>query len=442
MNETLLIIIFLLAANGFFVAAEFALVKVRKHRLQAMAADKRFGAALAERMRADVEQYLAACQLGITMASLGLGWVGELAVAALLEPVFAMFSLPEKTVHTISFLIGFILFSSLHIVIGEQVPKTWAIRVAEDMVRWCAHTLYAFYLIVFPLNWLLNKAAASILAMFNVQPETHADVFTDREIQGIIASSSEHGEMEQSKAERLSNLFGFEERTVGRVMIPRSEVTMLDLSVSVEDNLAILHESSHSRLPLINGRIESPVGVILVKELYKTLLLKGAIPWDDLQSLSREPLVIPESHRIAMLFETMRGQRDHMALVVDEYGQFIGLVTLEDLIEEIVGEISDETDKEDNQYVINETDEGWQANGLTPLTDIEKTIGLVVPDSLNANTVSGLLMQNLGRMPEVGDLLKHDHYEISVISVESNHVGEVAIRDIGEEENNSEDTET
>ncbi len=441
MNETLLIIILLLTANGFFVAAEFALVKVRKHRLQAMAADKRFGAALAEHMRSDVEKYLAACQLGITMASLGLGWVGEPAVAALLEPVFAMFSLPEKTVHTISFLIGFVLFSSLHIVIGEQVPKTWAIRVAEDMVRWCAHTLYAFYILVFPLNWLLNKAAASILSLFNVKPETHADVFTDREIQGIIASSSEHGEMEQNKADMLSNLFGFDERTVGRVMVPRSEVTMLDLSSTVEENLAIVRESSHSRLPLINGRVESPVGVILVKELYKKLLLKGEIPWDDLESLARQPLVIPESHRIAMLFETMRSQRDHMALVVDEYGQFIGLVTLEDLIEEIVGEINDETDIDLNHYLINKTDEGWQMNGLTTLADAEKTIGLVVPDTFNANTISGLLMQELGRMPEVGDMLKHGQFEIKVLSVESNHVSEVSIYDTGEEETISEEPE-
>ena len=204
-------------------------------------------ARLTLRIQANLESYLAACQLGITMASLGLGWVGEPAVAALLEPLFSMWGVPETVLHTAAFVIGFLIFSSLHIVIGEQVPKTFAIRRAEPVAVRCAYPLHATYLLVYPLNWLLNASSRSILSLFKVEEVSHADVLSNEELQGMVQTSGEHGEIEHNKADMLHNLFEFDQRNVGRVMIPRSSLNVLDVSTPPERNLAILRDSGHSR---------------------------------------------------------------------------------------------------------------------------------------------------------------------------------------------------
>ena len=422
-----LTIVALLAANGFFVAAEFALVKARRMRLQAMAAEGRFGAVRAEMMRANVEPYLAACQLGITMASLGLGWVGEPAVAHLLEPVFAALEMPVATVHTVSFLIGFVVFSSLHIVVGEQVPKTWAIRVAEPMACGCAWPLQLWYWFAWPLNWLLNGATASVLSLFGIAPSGHGDVYTDRELLGMIEASSEHGAIDANKAAMLSNMFAFDERSVSRVMIPHTDVDVLTLGASDEVNRRALR-TGHSRFPLIDPGMAAPVGVVLAKSIYLHMLDTGTIDFSNLQEIALEPVVVPETLKVATLFETMRSQRVHMAIVVDEYGQFVGVVTLEDLLEEIVGEIHDEFDEADVPYAIHADGDRWLAHGLTPLGDVERAVGLAVPDSLSANTLSGLLMQRLGRMPQVGDSIEEGAFILTVTAVDQHRVSEVELR--------------
>ena len=432
---TVVAIVLLLLANGFFVAAEFALVKARSFRIDALAADGRFGAKLTQKVQRKLEAYLAACQLGITMASLGLGWVGEPAVEALLRPLFDSMELTEKVVHTTSFLVGFILFSSLHIVVGEQVPKTFAIRKAEPVSLWVAYPLHAFYLLVYPLNWALNRASGGILALFNVEEATHADVFSDEELRGLISVSTEHGELRGKKAEMLSNLFAFDERTVGRVMIPSGDVYVLDLQATPQENSEVLRVSGHSRFPLVDGDPSHPVGVVLAKEIYASVLEGAPSPLERLKEFSRAPLIVPEALRIARLFETMRSKRAHMALVVDEYGEFVGVVTLEDLLEEIVGDIADETDEDTSKYAIDALDENnWRAHGLASLADVQRATGLVVPPDLGANTLSGLFMQRLGRMPAVGDQITEKDYRLSVEAMEANRVDQVRLEKLSPHE--------
>ena len=229
-SYNLVAIVILLAANGFFVAAEFALVKARGFRIESLANEGRSSAKLTLRMQHNLEAYLAACQLGITMASLGLGWVGEPAVAALLEPLFLSMGVPETILHTSAFIVGFLIFSSLHIVVGEQVPKTLAIRKAEPVSLWVAYPLHFTYLVVFPLNWLLNTSTRKILSLFKVAEATHAEVYSNEELKGMVATSQEHGELGSDKAEMLRNLFEFDQRHVGRVMIPRTSLKLLDIS--------------------------------------------------------------------------------------------------------------------------------------------------------------------------------------------------------------------
>ncbi len=423
----LLLAVFLLAANGFFVAAEFALVKAKPFRIESAADAGSRAARLTVHIQKQIEPYLAACQLGITMASLGLGWVGEPTVAALLEPVLEPLGLSDAALHTIAFLVGFLVFSSLHIVVGEQVPKTMAIRKAEAMSIGIAYPLQVSYWLFFPLTWLLNKASASILRLFKFEEATHGDVLTDTELRGLVDVSAEHGHLHIDKAEMIHNVFKFDERAVSRVMIPRIETGVLRLDAPVESNLAVMREQGHSRFPVVEGERDNLVGIVLMVDLTRALFGGEQAPWSNLSNFVRQPLVVPETLKVSRLFDVMRSERAHMACVVDEYGTFAGIVTLEDLLEEIVGEIADETDVSAQVFPVEESDGHWVAHGLASLADIERLTGFTVPDTYKANTVSGLVMRNLQRIPELGDVVEIRGYRFTVEEIKGRRVERVMI---------------
>jgi len=432
MDDTLvnlLAVVVLLAANAFFVAAEFALVKVRGVRVESLATDGSASARLTVLMLGQLEPHLAACQLGITMASLGLGWVGEPAVAALIEPMLASAGMVEH-VHTISFAVGFLIFSSLHIVIGEQVPKTLAIRKPEPVSLAIAYPLRGFYLLCYPLNWTLNRASNLVLSLLGVRSVGHEEALTGAELSSLADTAHTHGSIQEHQASMVRNVFQFDERPVSRVMAPRREVDILDLANSAEENIKLVRETQHSRLPVIDGDWDNVLGVVLLKDLLELLLSDEPDPWSSLRGIVRAPLVVPESQRVARLFETMRTERAHMAFVLDEYGEFVGLVTLEDLLEEIVGDIEDEFDQPGEAISLRVTDDGWIAHGLFPLSDLERATGLRVDLDLDANTLSGLVMRRLERLPEPGDVIEEDGFEITVQSVKSRRVELAVIREL------------
>jgi magnesium and cobalt exporter, CNNM family len=434
----------LLVANGFFVAAEFSLVKARQFRVKVSADAGNVAARLTLRIQHNLEAYLAACQLGITMASLGLGWVGEPAVAALLEPMFHSLGIPDNILHTTAFVVGFLIFSSLHIVVGEQVPKTFAIRKAEPVAIWCAYPLHISYLLVWPLNYLLNKTSRGILALFGVAEATHGEVLSDAELRGLVVTSKEQGEMHHQKADMLRNLFDFDQRQVSRVMIPRTNIKVLDVNADPEANLEVIRHSPHSRFPVIDSlEGEAIVGVLLVKDLQHRVLSGQSDPWANIREIAREPLIVPENQQAAILFEHMRSERAHMALVIDEYGAFVGVVTMEDLLEEIVGEIHDETDSlAVNLEVVEIAENVWEADGLVSLNDLEKTIGFEPPAGADVNTLSGLFMRQFERVPEEADEFTLSGFEFVVVSVEEHRVGKARITRLadagGSEENKTE----
>ena len=398
---------------------------------------------MTQKIQQNLEAYLAACQLGITMASLGLGWVGEPTMAALLEPILHSIGLSEHMIHTVAFITGFLIFSSLHIILGEQVPKTFAIRKPEPMSLLVAYPLRWLFIAVYPLNWLLNRASGWILKQFGVKEATHADIFTGAEIKGLVETSREHGEIEHSQASMLNNLFEFDHRQVGRVMIPTSSMNVLDISAAAEDNLKIIRESGHSRFPVIDSNNNDSIkGLLLTKDIYSALMDGEQEPWKDLTKYCREPLVIPETQRVAHLFDLMRNRRAHMAFVVDEYGEFNGIITLEDLLEEIVGEIHDETDTVNNDIDIQSLgDNQWEADGLISITDLERASGYRAEDTLDANTLSGLFLHHLQRMPEVDDTIQDQGFEFRALTITDRRVGRVTIEKLPEpsnvEENNS-----
>lgn len=423
---TLIQIILLLAINAFFVAAEFALVKAKQVRLTQLSEQSATGR-LTYQIHQNIEPYLAACQLGITMASLGLGWVGEPFVAALIQPAFEAMNIPAEVMHTAAFLIGFIIFSALHIVVGEQVPKNLAIREPEPVALWVAWPLRAFFLMVYPLSRLLDQVAASILKAMGVRPASHLEVFTDEEIKGIIDQSVACGEMGSQKADMLTNLFQLEHRTARELMTPRNHIDFLDIEHDADSLLAKILETQHSRFPVVEGGFEQVHGVVIVKDLYRELLSGDEQPWGHLKDFCRPVLMLPDSLSATQLFEQMRGSQSHMAMVVDEYGEILGLVTLEDVLEELVGDIADELDEALVDYPIEQTEAGWQAHGLAELDEVRKATGLSLEAELQAQTLSGLFMERLGRMPEVGDELIEGELCLVVTAVQDRRVESVSI---------------
>lgn len=422
-------IVALLLANAFFVAAEFALVKAKNFRLQVAADSGSRAARLTVNMQQNLESYLAACQLGITMASLGLGWIGEPAVAALLDPLFRQWSLPDDLIHQISFLVGFLIFSSLHIVLGEQVPKSYGIRQSERVSIWVAYPLMFFYVIAYPLTWLLDRASQATLSLFGVKEGTHADVLTLDEIKDVVATSRTHGKITDRRALMLRNLMELGDRPVAWVMVPRKEVKRLDLGNSNESNFNLIRDTGHSRFPLVETDDDANVlGIVLIKDLHYATMTGDASPVSHLRDFCRDVLVIPERQSVARAFETLRSRSEHMAVVADEYGEYAGIVTIEDLLEEVVGEITDEKDERRIHYFFEKlTENTWLVDGGMTLADAQREFKLEIDRDTEVNTISGLFMERLGRIPQIDDCIEIGDISMRVQLVEDRHATRVEV---------------
>ena len=430
---SLIAVLALLAANAFFVAAEFALVKVRGFQLNQALMDGRQAAALSIRMHRNLDAYLAACQLGITMASLGLGWVGEPAVAALLEPGLSRFGVSEQSLHTISFLVGFLLFSSLHIVIGEQVPKTYAIRKAQPVTLLLAYPLLWFYWMVFPLNWLLDRANAAVLRLIGVAEAPHHEIISEDEISSIVEHSEAHGEIEEKTADIIRKAFRFDDQTVREVMVPWTDVATLSLSAEPSANRAIVLETMHSRFPVMDAAGDV-VGVLATKDLITALLSQEEGVWASIESRLRAPLVVPRSLLISSLLERMRSTRTRLAIVIDEDGNYIGIASLEDMLEEIVGEIEDEWDTDEAEGPVVETASGWIVSGQLQLQQIASMLELDLPAEQGVTTIGGWVMAKLGHLPRQGDQIREARHDFIVAKMKGRRVEKVSISRVKEKQ--------
>jgi CBS domain containing-hemolysin-like protein len=407
-------IVLLLAANAFFVAAEFALVKVRGLRVKSLADAGSARAQLTLRILTQIEAYLAACQLGITMASLGLGWVGEPAVSALLEPLFRLAGMPDQVLHTVSFLVGFLIFSSLHIVVGEQAPKTLAIREPEAMSLWVALPLHAFYLLVFPLNGALNRASRGILRAFGVPDSSHLEVVSGQELRGLIGVSRQAGAMRKLESDMLGGILDLAEVEVGEIMTHRKSMTTICADLPIDEAVRFVREQPFTRYPLWRGDPDTIVGVLHAKDLLAAVHLAGSAAAElDLVQLASPPWFIPDTTSLRHQLSAFRQRRAHLALVVDEYGTLQGLVTLEDIIEEIVGDIRDEKDVE-VAGVRTEADGSVLVEGHVTLRDLNRQFDWRLPDE-EAATVAGLVIHLAGRIPEVGQRFELAGFRFEVL---------------------------
>lgn len=395
-----------------------------------MAAENRFGARLSQEILNNIEAYLACCQLGITMASLGLGWVGEPTVAALLEPLLVPLGMPEQTIHLTAFLIGFLVFSSLHIVVGEQVPKTLAIREPEPVSQWIAYPLYVSFVVFYPLNWLLNNASRSILRMLGVKESSHHDILTDDEIDGLVAVAAEHGEMQQRQAEFIHNLFLFGKLEVADIMIHRTNMCSLDSSNSPDQMVAEALASPYTRLPVWEDKPENIVGMIHVKDLLRAIQGAGGdVTKVDIKSIVTKPWFVPDSTTLTDQLNAFLKRKAHFALVVDEYGEVQGLVTLEDIIEEIVGDIADEHDIE-IQGVRPQPDGSVNVDGSVAVRDINRAMDWDLPDE-EATTIAGFVIREARMIPEPDQAFAFHNFRFHVLGKNKNRITALRITPLG-----------
>jgi CBS domain containing-hemolysin-like protein len=416
---SLVVAFLLLAANAFYVAAEFALVKARGFRIDALVEENAFGAVLTQKLLKNIEAYLACCQLGITMASLGLGWVGEPTVAAIVRPLFEPFGMPEDTIHLIAFLIGFLVFSSLHIVIGEQVPKTFAIRNPEPVSLWIAYPLHWSFLLLYPLNWLLNNASRNVLRAFGVKEVSHHEVLTGAEIESIVEVSVEHGQLEASVRDRLRGSFDLRELTVADVMIHRKNIKSLDIDLPPREIIAQAMSSPHTRLPLWKDEPDNIVGILHARDLLRAISEHGRDGF-HVQEVKRAPWFTPmQTSAEDQLAEFLR-RREHFAVVVDEYGALMGLVTLEDILEEIVGDIKDEHDIA-VQGVRPQPDGSVNVDGAVPIRDLNRAMNWDLPDE-EAVTVAGLVIHEAQAIPDPGQRFAFHGYRFQVLRRQRNQL--------------------
>jgi CBS domain containing-hemolysin-like protein len=424
MNDTLaslLIALSLLAANAFFVAAEFALVKSRGFRINAMAEQNRFAARLLQKMLGNIEAYLACCQLGITMASLGLGWVGEPTVAALLEPVMIPLGMSDATLHFTSFLVGFLVFSSLHIVIGEQVPKTLAIREPVPVSQWIAYPLYVSYLLFYPLNWLLNTVSRWILRMLGVREGSQQEILTDVEIEGLVEVSAEHGKMEEGEAEYIQNVFRFGDLAVSDVMVHRTGMVTVNADDPPEQIVNAVLKAEYTRIPLWRDKPENIIGILHAKDLLRALQAAGDdLSTIDVKAIARPPWFVPNVRPLSEQIKAFRRRKTPFALVVDEYGELMGLVTLEDILEEIVGDITDEHDVA-VPGVRPQPDGSVNVDGGVPIRDLNRVMDWNLPDD-EATTIAGLVIHEARSIPEPGQTFTFHGFRFRVLRRDRNRI--------------------
>lgn len=427
----LLLVMFFVLLNGFFVAAEFAIVKVRSTRI-AQLEDRR--GRVAQKIVANLDAYLSATQLGITLASLALGWIGEPAIVKLLTPLFAYLGMPEWMNHVVGVVIAFSLITFLHIVLGEMAPKSWAIRQAESVTLWTAKPLDWFYILFRPFIYILNSSANFILKMFGVEfNETH-QAHTEEEIRMLIAQSHKSGVIDKTELALFDNVFDFSDRVAREVMVPRVKMVCLYDSQSFAENLELIKGAPHTRFPLCGRDKDDIKGIVHIRDVYQRMT-DGEEP--DLSGLARPVTVVPETMEVKDILRQLQKRRAGMAIVVDEYGGTAGLLTTEDIIEEIFGEIQDEFDNE--QPHIMQAGQNTSIDAGLLIDDVNELLHIQIEDMDN-DTIGGWLFSQLEKVPKVGDKVAFGAWLFTVEEMDQLRISRILVSPIAQENQSSEET--
>lgn len=410
----LLLALLFIIANGFFVAAEFSIIKVRPTQLAEMAAAGSTRARMARRIIRRLDSYLSATQLGVTLASLALGWVGEPVFEGLIQPRLAFLGVYSVGVaHTIAASIAFILISSLHIIFGELGPKYLAIDKTLGTALWSAHLLRAFYVLMFPIIWMLNRTTNAILRLIGIGSSGDTEAHSQEELRLILAHSEKAGILSEENREIIEGVFQFSKRTARQIMVPRTDVSVLSTLKSIEENLEIIRTTRHTRYPLCDGTLDQTIGLIHVKDLFLAQL-RG--PGRTMMELKRDVLFVPENSTVEALLSQFIEHKTHMAIVLDEYGGASGIVSLENITEELFGQIQDEFDRERPE--IEPLGNGrYRVRGDYLIEDLADRLKVDVGEPAE-ETIGGFVAARLG--PEVvpGDRTQLGELSIEVLDAE------------------------
>ncbi|PYJ11307.1 MAG: hypothetical protein DMF06_03060 [Verrucomicrobia bacterium] len=421
----------LVVANGFFVAAEFALVKVRGSQLDALETEGNRRAGVARQVISNLDAYLSACQLGITLASLGLGWVGEPFLARMLQPFFKLASIESPAViQATSFVLAFFTITFLHIVLGEQAPKILAIRKALGTSMAISPPLRWFYFLFRPAIWFLNASSNWVLKhLFRIDPVTEGEVsHSEEELRLILDQSEKSDEVSSLGRDLLVNILDLRERVVRDIMTPRGEVVFLDMEQSFEENAKKAFESRHTRFPLCRGHLDDTIGLIHIKELAPMM----RDPQPDLLRIKRDLIPVPEMLSLEKLLNLFLAKHAHLAIVVDEYGGTVGMVTLENVLEEIVGDIQDEFDTEKAEFrKINDNE--FSIDGAVGLYELQDLAGLEL-ESADVSTIGGYVTHLLGHLPKQGEQVRIENYLVTISQTDGRRVGQLHFRKLSDAE--------
>ena len=427
-----LIVFLLVLANGFFVASEFSLVGVRRSRIVTLANAGDARAKLLLSLVDNLNAYISATQLGITLASLALGWIGEPAVAHLLEiPLKGRIS--DTLLHTIAFTVAFSIITFLHIVIGELAPKTLALERAEKTALAIAWPMQLFYKVFrWPIR-LLDWAGTRTVRLFGLRPTSdHASIYTEDELRQLIDAARRSGHLEKHEQELINSVFEFADAAVREAMIPRIAVHALPVNATLEETRDAFRKLGYSRLPVYRDQVDDIVGILFRRDLEPFLM--GEANDFHVEALLHKPQFIPASVRLGAALKQMQTSRAHLAIVVDEHGGLEGIVTLEDLLEEIVGEINDEFDEEVRAQIIREPNGTYLLSGMLTVRDANRQLNLDLPEHGGYTTLAGFLLAHSGRLLKEGDAVEHDGIRFKVEVVDRRRIRRVRITPVGKKQ--------
>ena len=430
----LAVVFILVLANAFFVGAEFALVSLRRSRIAGLVAAGHKRATLLLRITEDLTGYISACQVGVTLASLALGWIGENTIAQLLNPVTDLIlSGVASTVaaHSTAVAIAFVVITYLHLVLGEFVPKALALERTEKIALAVARPMEIFYRVFKAPIWLINKSGVLLLHWMGSRATVeHAAAYSEEELRHLVGLSHKSGHLIEDERQLIYNVFDFTEATVESVMVPRTEIEALDAELSPVEMLDIFEQTGYSRMPVYRGSLDNVIGIVLQKDLSRVVRRGGAV---SLEEFLRAPLFIPTNVKLNDALRMLRRSSEHMALVVDEHGGVEGLVTLEDLLEEIVGDIRDEHDEAAARQIVEQPDGSYTVRGNLSIRDANKRLGLNLPESDTYHTIAGFMMARAGRLLKRGESVDYNGLKLTVQSTARNRIVEIRIEKVKEE---------
>ncbi|PES77488.1 hypothetical protein CN327_22735 [Bacillus cereus] len=415
------IVIVLIALTAFFVAAEFAIVKVRSSRIDYLIAEGNKRAISVKTVITNLDEYLSACQLGITVTALGIGWSGKPALKHMFDVLFANWNVPTQLADILAIVLVFLFITFFHVVVGELAPKTFAIQKAEQVSFFVAKPLILFYRIAFPFIWILNGSARLITKFFGLKPpKKHDEVHSEEELRLLVSESYKNGEINQSEYKYVNKIFEFDDRIAKEIMVPRTEMNILNKEMPAEEALQKMSHEKYTRYPVVDGDKDHVIGFVNFKDIFTDFVKHRVVSEKTVEQYIRPIILVIESIPIHDLFLKMQRERTHIAILIDEYGGTSGLVTVEDILEEIVGDIQDEFDTDEQPEIQQVSETKTILEGKVLVSEVNALLGLTIDDD-DVDTIGGWILTKNIEIVE-GDTIEIENYKFCVKELDGHYI--------------------